>query len=51
MEAKFQELYSSEVCGKDVSRVVIAINVVDVDYPLVIHFADIVIADVNVLGP
>ena len=51
LRAKLQEFHCAKVLGKDVSRVVVSVNVEDVNYPFVVHFTNIVVADVDVFRP
>ena len=41
----------TKVLGKHICWVVISIYEEDVDYPFLVNLAEVVVADVNVLGP
>lgn len=49
LRTKLQEFRRAKVLGEDVGRVVVSVYIEDVDYPFLVYFADVVIADVNVL--
>ena len=51
LRAELQEFHDSKVLGEEISRVVIAFDVEQVDDSLLIYFADVVVSDIDVLRP